>query len=144
EYYVGLAEAVVDAVVALGHQASPEEVFAHIAAKSLPLSGEDMELRFDVRNRNSGGDIYEFHVALHKPGRNYFRRKGPLIFWYSSNSLAPPALEFADVILEAMESLSSTPLSAACLEDWRKEINKLLERKRMTARFGWTVDLQNI
>jgi hypothetical protein len=157
--YIGCALAIVDAVTALGADATHEEIFDHVARSVPPEASPDAVtagapdrrpanptdrrlegvLRFEA-TAPPASEAYRFCVAPHRAGQPYLRRVGDLVLWYEHRDLDRASTAFARLLLAAMKEWGSQPLLLDSVPVWRRNVDKLAQEAGPTRRFSWTVE----
>jgi uncharacterized Fe-S cluster-containing radical SAM superfamily protein len=96
------------------------------------------ELVLHVRRGDT--PVAELHVVRTRDDRPAFRRVGPLSLWYGQAALDGPALQWADLALDAAHQLQDRPLDPTALPAWRAVLAALVRRQPWTRGFRWRLE----
>lgn len=140
EDYIGLVAGIVDAVVALGADASNEAVFHHAFGPQMAAhAAQPGVLHVSVVDGGARDAEYSFLVAHHREGQPHFRRVGDLTLSYSHAAMTPAAEAFGRMLQVAMKALPASQLRAADVESWTAAVTDLLRRSGAGNRFRWSI-----
>ncbi len=159
EDYIGLAVALVAAVVALGPEAPTAAVLAHATPPAVaepppepeapptaapqpppPVAPNTLgELHIQVQSRGVGAAGQTFFIARQRAQEPGFARVGPLRLWHGHGQLTRPTAVFAQILVLAMRARQDKPLRAASEARWRKEVATLLAQTGLADRYSWTL-----